>query len=338
MRYLRLLSLLCLMPLSAFGDVSASVVEVAVKYNVCEPATFFTRATCKELTSHGSGVIIGTLNGLPVLATCNHVVEKHIYQQSLACTVRISDQWHGVKVIGYSERLDLALLQVQMAGLSEIEAAEIEEQPELTADVQIVGFPQGRFTKVKAKYKSRSRIRRGGQMADALVANQPTDQGQSGGGLFSGDRLAGIVFATSKDESYSTSGAELAKMARHYKVKLKAKSRGVIAPPPPPEVSPSIPPPNWQPDPEITKQLREISIRLAAIEAKAAVPGPVGPPGPPGPAGPAGKDADTAAIDKRLSALEQRGQTVQIFDAGKLISEQTYAPGSPIKIQFNPVK
>jgi hypothetical protein len=139
-------------------------------------------------------------------------------------------------------------------------------------------------------------------------------------------------------------------MCRHYKVKLKTKVkyRGTDAPvflppaPPPPPESASNPPVDWRPDPGITEALKQINVRLTAIEAKASVPGPVGPAGPAGKDGRNGVDgkaADTAAIDKRLSALETRGLTVQLLDeSGAIVSEKTYAPGAPIRMQFNPVK
>mgnify|MGYP003386430820 CR=1 FL=1 len=338
MRYLMSISLICFSPLWVFGDVDSSVVQVSVRYQTgCQIA-----GQCSIVNDMGSGVVIGTLDGLPVVATCNHVVEKFVHRQALRCVIGIDSKWYGVTCIGYSERLDLALLQVQMAGLSDIDPVEIEEQPRLASDVQVIGYPQGRFAKVKAKYKSRSHIRRGGALADVMVSDKPTDQGESGGGLFFGDKLAGIVFGTTSTESFSTSGIELAKMARHFKVKLKAKARGnapllaATAPPPPSEPVTDNPQTGWLPDPGITAALKSINERLTAIEAKATAPGPAGPPGKDGVDG---KSADTSALEKRLSAIESRGLTVQLIDeSGAVVSEQKYAPGAPVKLQFNPLK
>lgn len=347
MIYRMLLALTLLMPAVVFGDVDSSVVRVTTSYQTCY------QNSCSITNDQGSGVVIGTLDDFPVVATCNHVVARAITnRQAARCTVQIGGQRCNARVVGYSERLDLALLQVYATNVMSVESVEIEDQPSLTSSVEIVGFPQGRFTKMKAKVKGRSRIRRGGVFANVLVSDQPTSEGQSGGALFSGNRLTGIVFATDSEAAYSTPAADLVQMARHYKVKLKAKSRGMdapafaVAPPPPPEPAPPMPDSSgdWQPDPGLTQQLKEISDRLQAIEAKAALPGPAGPPGKDGAAGPVGpqgkdgNDANVAVLEKRLSALEQRGLTVRIFEGETKISEQTYAPGSPINLRFNSVK
>jgi len=44
-------------------------------------------------------------------------------------------------------------------------------------------------------------------------------------------------------------------------------------------------------------------------------------------------------LTKRIAILESRGITVQLIDdMGNTVEERTYAPGNPIKLQFNPVK
>jgi hypothetical protein len=343
--------LITLLSSTAFADVSASVVQVNVSYQTCR------QNSCSIVNDKGSGVVVGSLDGLPIVATCNHVVQRLIAGPSTSrCTVVIDGQRHEASAIGYSVRLDLALLKVWVAPI-EVEVAEIEEDARLVSDVQLVGFPRGQFSKVKAKVKGRS--------PDGITVDRSTSVGQSGGGLFAGERLVGIVYGDAGEnsgESYSTSGRALAQMCRHYKVKLKARGKlpdaQKFAPPiPPPPPDPGTIAENPATNPAITTQLKEIAERLAAIETKAGVPGPIGAKGDPGPAGkdgtngkdgqhgPAGspgKDADKATLDaltKRLSAIESRGLTVQLLDdSGVVISEQTYAPGSPVKLQFNPLK
>lgn len=348
MIYRVLISLLILLPFSAaFGDSANSVVKVHVQFQQCQ------WNSCSIVGGLGSGVVVGERDGYPIVATCKHVVKEQItVKAGNRCTVEVGGKHYRATVIGYGKAMDVALLQVQMPLELAPEAVEIDESPQLTASVELVGFPNGRFVKAKAKLVRRSRSPLTG--LDDLTSDRGTDQGQSGGAMFLGDRLAGIVYGTAPhggQAAYSTPGDLVAEMCRHYKVKLKSKVkyRGTdapvfrpAAPPPPPESAGVTSPPDWRPDPGLTEALKAINARLTAIEAKASVPGPVGPAGAAGKDGRDGVDgktADTAAIDKRLSAVETRGVTVQLIDeSGAVVSERTYAPGAPIRLQFNPVK
>lgn len=285
---MRLISLFALALLSC-GSLFASdssVVEVRSRYKSCDPFN------CFIATNQGSGVVIGERDGRPVIATCLHNLGN---RQSCRVTVTINTQPVEASVIGYSTALDAALLQLDTP--AEIEAVEIDDAPAIAADVDMIGFPDGRFTRATSKFVRRDQ-------SGNLVANRPTRLGQSGGGLFARGRLVGIVKWTDdrRGESSATSAAELVGMAKHYKIKLKAKARSVIAaappvPPPPPEAPPFIPPQAGNDD--LNRKLDALTQRLASLEAVISkIPagavgpmgpsGPVGSPGSVGPNGPAG--------------------------------------------------
>lgn len=244
-------------------------------------------------TRQGSGVVIGDLEGQPVVATCLHNLGD---RQKCSASVTVGQATYPARVIGYSDALDVALLAVRMPLQASLDPIVIDEQAEQTAAVEMVGFPEGRFTRVRSRVVSR----------DAkwnLITDRPTQQGQSGGALFSERGLAGVVKWTDSRSSYATPGFQVAAMARHYRVKLKVKARGVIAPLPPAPAPPVAGPPAeknpWFPDSDTPRKLDEMSERIKAIEEtlKKLPAGPAGPagkegaaglPGPAGPVGPAG--------------------------------------------------
>lgn len=348
-----ILTAICLLlPAIVRADVADSVLQIEATAPHCVPGG------CVLATDQGSAVLIGDRDGLPVAVTCYHCIKSyHLAVQGTArLRLRTATANHPATLIAIWPDADLAL--VTAAGPGDLpEPAEIIETTS-AANVELIGFPAGRFCRLKARIKARSR--RG-----ELIADQPAAQGQSGGGLFAGQQLAGIVWGTMPDSSVATSGQQVAHFARLFKVRVKVRTRGIVPPAPPPASSlvgpapespmqnpgadasgsPSVPgePRNpWYPDP-VLNQLKTLTDRLTAIEAKVGQPGPAGPPGP---TGPPGKDApqnnadsgQLSGLAKRLAALESRGQTVQLIDeSGKVISEQTYAPGQPIKLQFNQV-
>ena len=319
------------------ADPASSVVYVTSQSPSC------VGNSCWMTTRQGSGVVIGDLDGQPVVATCLHNLGD---RQKCRVSVTAGQATYPAAVIGYSDAMDVALLTVRMPLQASLEAVAIDEQPDQSAAVEMVGFPEGRFTRVRSRVVSH----------DAkwnLITDRPTQQGQSGGALLSDRGLAGVVKWTDNRSSYATPGFQVAAMARHYRVRLKIRARGVIAPLPP---APLPPPPKepsnpWLPDPaniELMKQLDLIGKRLDAIEAKSGIAGSVGPQGPPGKDGTNGKDGvagkdakdiDVSAITSRLNVLENRPIQVQLLDEnGVVMSEQVYAPGAPLKFQFNPVK
>lgn len=327
---------LMLATVPAWADPSSSVLQLEGRYPEC------VGGGCVQTVAQGSAVVIGERDGLPVAVTCWHCVRDCVAaRQHGRLTIRIGRAVHPAEVIAKWPDVDLALVSIRSP--TTLDAVEIDDAPALTANVEMIGFPAGRFSRFKVKLKAKSR--RG-----ELIADRPAGQGQSGGGLFQGDRLAGIVWGTGETDSVATQGATVAQFARLFKVKLKIRgteapvfvSPAVLPPAPPPPPAPPVNP--WYPDPGLTEQLKAINERLKAIEAKAGTPGPAGPVGPAGPMGLPGKEGTNAdptqlnAFAKRLSVLESRGQTVQLIDeTGAVISEQTYAPGAPIRLQFNPV-
>lgn len=56
--------------------------------------------------------------------------------------------------------------------------------------------------------------------------------------------------------------------------------------------------------------------------------------GPPGPQGPAGSSASTAALETRLTSLEQRPFRIILSSDGKVIDDETYRPGEPVVLDL----
>jgi len=59
-----------------------------------------------------------------------------------------------------------------------------------------------------------------------------------------------------------------------------------------------------------------------------------GPQGPTGPAGPAGGSASTAALETRLTSLEQRPFRIILSSDGKIVDDETYPAGSPVVLDL----
>lgn len=301
----------------AFADHSDAVLQLSIRSQECKNNQCFPRMY------QASGVVVGELDGYAVLATCWHVVQSQIPPKpGHWIHVLKGGEAHAATIIGHSQPLDLALIYVN---LPTVEPVEIEEQPQITSAVEAIGFPDGRFSRVQARLSRRFRNHLTG--LDELASNRGTSQGQSGGGLFVGSRLAGIVHTTIDREAYSTPGDYLAEMCRHYRVKLKVRARFA-------ETEVSVPPPPMGSNPtrQGTAQGPKGDI---GPKGDAGPMGPAGPAGPPGPVGPPGKDLAVSLLESRLQVLESRAITVQLIDSdGKVIAEQAYAPGKPIKLQF----
>jgi hypothetical protein len=65
--------------------------------------------------------------------------------------------------------------------------------------------------------------------------------------------------------------------------------------------------------------------------------GPAGPPGPPGPAGAAGAAGHSpgvSGLEKRLSDLERRPFRIVLSSDGKIVDDETYAPGEPVVLDL----
>ena len=316
----------------AVADVTESVVRIETTYRTCS------QNACLMAADHGSAVYIGDHEGRPVFATCYHCV-KHAAANQPGTSLRIKTPAgaYDAHILGHWGAADLALVKTRATLRDQIEPAELDEAPADVSSVDMVGFPAGRFQKIRAAVRSRDTHQN-------LITDQPAAQGTSGGALFSGDRLAGIVWGTSGNQAYARPVANVAHLCRLYKVKLKIRARGLAsaplppAPAPPlPDAPPFVPPTSWYPDPGLTLQLQEIANRLNALEkSREPTAGPAGPAGPTGPRGPAGEAPPNAltALEKRLAHLEARPIRVQLLESGQIISDQTYAPDSPIKLEF----
>ncbi len=59
-----------------------------------------------------------------------------------------------------------------------------------------------------------------------------------------------------------------------------------------------------------------------------------GPAGPQGPPGPAGSAASTAALETRLTTLEQRPFRIILSSEGRIVDDETYAAGAPVVLDL----
>lgn len=254
------------------ADPAASVVYVRSDFMQCEGLS------CRPVTNWGSGVVIGERDGETVIATCLHNLGD---RDKCRAAIIVGNVTHQAAVIGWSEQHDVALLSLNAGPV--LEAVEIDEQPEETASVEMIGFPGRRF--VRARQRIVSRSTRGD-----LITDCGTRQGQSGGGIFTSRGLAGLVKWTSDANSFATPGSRVGDIARYYRVKLKVKVRTRIAnaplyqPPPPP----APPPPAERPGvSDTSRKFQELNERVSSLETLIKNI-PAGPAGPQGPAGEAG--------------------------------------------------
>lgn len=327
---------------SVRADYSDSVLEVRFFGQICS------QNRCQIGQIQGSCVAVGEVDDGPVLATVWHGAKVVWPNPSVdattngvptrrghLCQVILSGQRYEARLLTWNEAADMALIVASFPA-NAVQIVELDEQPENTT-AEMIGFPLGKFERVNSKIVRRFRDPR--RRCDELALGIGTQSGQSGGGIFTNRGLAGIVHTTVNNECYSTPGDFVAGMCRHCRVRVKCRSRSrevVPAPVPPPPLTDVAPP---------------VPVPPQVIKGQDGQPGPqgpkgdkgdTGPEGKQGEAGPPGKDADQALISvlvKRIADLESRGITVQLIDdKGAVVSEQTYAPGSPIKLQFNPVQ
>ncbi len=292
------------------ADPADSVVTVTSDFMKCESNG------CYPTRSWGSGVVIGDRDGEIVVATCLHNLgDRERCRAAILRKDLTGDVRHEATVIGWSDKYDVALLSVTNASRALV-PVEIDEQPEETADVEMIGYPERRFVRVRTRLAGR-------QIGGNLVANRPTKHGQSGGGLFTQNGLAGLVKWTDQTSSFATPGSRVADMARYYRVRLKVRERGVIPPPMPTAPAPPfVPPPPtesegknpWLPDPATTQKLDDLSARLRSVEGlikniPAGAPGPPGPAGTAGAAGPIGPMGPAGVVTVILIGPDGKEQT-----------------------------
>lgn len=305
---------------SLFADHAASVVEVSVRVQECNLG----RCTFKQFQA--SGVIVGEKDGRPVLATCRHVVSLCYNANGLKpgsyCVAIINGRRYEMSLIGHSQWIDVALMSVNMqSGQEAIEPVELIEIPEPTAAVEMIGFPDSRFARVKAVLSRRFHDERSN--ADVLASSRGTRQGQSGGGLFVNGALAGIVHSTISTEAYSAPSDEVIAMCRHFKVKIKCRGRVRIA-----GVASPVPPPPPAPDSD-----------TVVVPGRDGAQGPPGVPGERGPAGVAGLAGATGPIGPKGEPGPPGTVTVVLVDEdGKEVKRvENVESGSVVRLNIKKI-
>jgi hypothetical protein len=342
---LLILALLCASP--AYGD-HPSVVKLFARWRVCERNPITRQIiSCKVLTANGSAVCVGVKNGRSVFATCSHNLTEVIECADKSAIAWIEIAGRVVPVIYQADEPndDIALVMTrdQMA----VPPVELEDDVTLGDEAEAIGYPDLRYMLVRQRIVSRD--------ARFLHGDRNINQGHSGGGLFVRGRLAGILRTSNIPGRNIPQGSGIVATRRlrmlmdYARVKYRCRIRGVVRDFNTNNVtSPPVPPPPI-----------ETSTDPRPREPPAEVPviGPAGPQGPkgdkgdqgspgergqPGPVGPAGRDSDPALIEslrERIAALESRSITVQLIDdVGQVVSEQSYAPGKPIRLQLQPIK
>lgn len=344
---LLILALLCASP--AYGD-HPSVVKLFARWKVCEyhPVTRQV-ISCRLTTINGSAVCVGLKSGRLVFATCSHNLTEVIEDKSKSAIAWIETAGRIVPVVYQNDEPegDLALvITKEPASSLQVPPVELEDDVNLGDEAEAIGYPDQRYMLVRQRIVARDRL--------AIHGDRNIRKGHSGGGLFVRGRLAGILRTSNLPEA-GVQGSGIVATSRlrwlldHSRVRYRCRVRGVVRDFNTGNVTaPPVPPPPV-----------EVGTDSRPREPPAEVPliGPTGPQGPkgdkgdqgspgergqPGPVGPAGKDSDPALIEslrERIAVLESRSITVQLIDdVGQVVSEQSYAPGKPIRLQLQPIK
>jgi len=353
-------SLLIAMIVFASGQAAwadhPSVVKLFARWKVCQrhPVTGDV-ISCQVLTANGSAVCVGVKQNRAIFATCSHNLTEVIENadKSAIAWVEIAGRIVPVTYEADEPNDDIALVMTRdpMSTLT-VPPVELEDDVSLGDEAEAIGYPNQRFVLVRQRIVSRD--------TRFLHGDRNIHQGHSGGGLFVRGRLAGILRTSNIPGRNIPQGSGIVATRRlrmlldYTRVRYRCRIRGVMrefnggsvitAPVPPPPIE----------EPNTSHRPREPPADVPVQPGEMGPPGPMGPKGDPGqngergppgdrgPMGPAGRDADPAVIEtlkQRIAALESRSITVQLIDdAGQVVSEQSYAPGKPIRLQFQPVK
>lgn len=315
----------------AFGDVAQSSVKILVRAPECKTGPFGQK-TCILVESFGSGTCVDASNGVARIVTCKHIFRAAMAAwDSHAVFILIDGRWQKGKCLGVASNTDLAVVEVRAALVpTEIDDTESSDKGE---DAESVGFPETAEVTTRLRHRISGMSTNGEILTDTRVL-----PGTSGGGLFLRGRLRGVIVesaASPRDRlSVAIHGRIVRNLLDNMRIRCRCRSRSqqVIAPPVPPPPADYVPP------------IQGPSV-VAGPKGDPGTPGergPKGDAGPQGERGPAGRDADAsliATLQQRITVLESRPIKVQLIDeSGAVVSEQSYAPGSPIKLRFNPVK
>lgn len=262
--------------------------------------------------SWGSGTPVRKYNGGTIVLTNCHVVDSRVSDTSIT-VYRQNSPPVGATVLGADKDLDVAVLLVD----ADWPVVNLGDSFDETGTVQTRGFAHAKtFTVFQGRVTAR--IRRG------YFVSTPAINGMSGGGVFQNQKYVGILWGGASDYTAVTTVTHI----RPFLDRLLGRQRvDVIVTPKPtpaPPQQPNTPPPvcpdcpqSCNCDERISKLVdlqADLVIKVQSLEQKVnGIPvgerGPVGPAGPQGPQGargPAGKDADTAELELRITALESQ--------------------------------
>lgn len=341
-------------PVVSLADVSTSTCKIIVRFPHCTTDSFG-RKSCQIYSDNGSGTCISNQDGKSYIATCRHIFDEASKDwPHSSVTLLHRGKYYLARCHAICSSHDLAIVET----LAQIPAAELDDadEPDVGDEAESIGYPGTAVEPVRLRHRIAT-----GTTDGQLTTHQQVMPGTSGGGLFRRGRLRGIISLSGAAERgqppltccvrsrnvrtfFNFSGIRCRSIEKHRYV-------GVVPPPvPPPPIptGPIDPPPMPQQpgQPGLPGEQGPQGVPgVAGIAGSAGRDGMNGKDGrdgvdgKPGPQGPPGTPADATLIEQlklRIAVLESRPIKVQLINAdGTVASEQTYAPGSPIKLQFN---
>lgn len=235
------------------NSASADIHPLKANLRDCGPRS------CQVGTAYGSAVSVGGYQpGEQLFLTCAHCV-----QNATSVSVGVSQQWRQVRVLATSQQSDLAILSLSYSGT--INTSRIAPTDATGGEaVTLTGFPNGGgFRKRTAKVVPNrySRI--------DLVIGQPSQQGESGGGIFNArGELVGLISLTSEISTLGPGVRSIRAIFQSHFGKLPpcCVGGGSIA-------QPTIPPTD---NSEVLARLQQLENKIDSIQLQR---GPAGPPG-----------------------------------------------------------
>jgi hypothetical protein len=166
---------------AALGGPDASAVKV-VRVELADNAAGVTGAS----VSMGSGTVVGSAGGKSLVLTCWHICPDG----DGLVAVRVGGKSYPAEWLGADDKLDLAALRVSaelpVAGLADRGAG-------AGAELRQWGYTGGgRTNPKKGAAGTVEPAEVGGKLYTVLIVRLPADFGDSGAGVFEGDKLVGV--------------------------------------------------------------------------------------------------------------------------------------------------
>lgn len=196
-----------------------SVVKLFTRFNTCETDSWTGRQTCKQFVAQASAVCVGERNGRRIFVTATHVVKEVMRDwERNRVWIEFNQQPVPAVPVAYSINDDVSLIAANCA----VPAVELEDDAPTGAEVEACGFPYGNYTPVRQRITNRE--------PGLLWGDRSIDQGHSGGGLFLGDRFAGLLHGRRKigQGTLSISVDRVRNLLDREKCRYRCRCRGVI--------------------------------------------------------------------------------------------------------------